>query len=308
MEKKKSGNGYLFVYFSGEGPEGEQVYFAVSEDGLHWMDLNDGKPVLISHIGDKGVRDPFILRAKESGKFFIIGTDLRMENGYTWEEVQINGSRSIVVWESEDLIHWSKERLEEVGIPEAGCVWAPEAIYDEKQGSYLVFWASSVKEEKDPAPKHRIYASYTKDFKVFTPPVKYIERKNHIIDTTIIKDKEWYYRFSKDETTKNIRIDRGENLLNGPFESVTYPELEKIYGVEGPEAFPLDKNGKWCLIIDQFASDGGYLPLICEDLKKDEFHVLPPEVYDMGKNKKRHGSVLVITADEMRILKEYYGN
>ena len=34
--------GYLFVHFTGESPEGEQVYFALSRDGLHWQDLNDG--------------------------------------------------------------------------------------------------------------------------------------------------------------------------------------------------------------------------------------------------------------------------
>ena len=32
--------GYLFVHFTGEQPGGEQIYFAVSEDGLHWKDLN----------------------------------------------------------------------------------------------------------------------------------------------------------------------------------------------------------------------------------------------------------------------------
>ena len=27
-------------------------------------------------------------------------------------------------------------------IPQAGCAWAPEAIYDEKSGFYLVYWAT----------------------------------------------------------------------------------------------------------------------------------------------------------------------
>lgn len=32
--------GYLFGHFIGEGDEnGEQIYFAVSEDGLHFKDL-----------------------------------------------------------------------------------------------------------------------------------------------------------------------------------------------------------------------------------------------------------------------------
>ena len=47
--------GYLFVHFTGEQKDGEQIYFSVSRDGLHWTDLNNGKPVLYSHIGECGV-------------------------------------------------------------------------------------------------------------------------------------------------------------------------------------------------------------------------------------------------------------
>lgn len=298
---------YLFVYFTGESGMGEQVYFSVSRDGLHWEDLDGGTPVLMSHIGEKGVRDPFIIRTVDEKKFYIIATDLRMANGRSWEEVQTDGSRSLVVWESEDLVNWSEERMVEVGIPQAGCVWAPEAIYCEEAESYLVFWASRVQEENDAEPKHRIYASLTKDFREFTPAVKYIEKENHIIDTTIIRDGDYYYRISKDETTKNIRVDRGRDLLNGPFEKVKYPELEAIFGVEGPEAFQLQDSGKWCLIIDQFATNGGYLPLICDDLETEEFHVLKKDEYDMGKTKKRHGSVLCITEEEIERLIAKYG-
>ena len=32
---------YLFSHFAGEKSDGEQVYFAVSRDGLHWQDLDD---------------------------------------------------------------------------------------------------------------------------------------------------------------------------------------------------------------------------------------------------------------------------
>ncbi|MGN0266541.1 MAG: glycoside hydrolase family 43 protein [Lachnospiraceae bacterium] len=298
--------GYLFVYFTGESATGEQVYFSVSYDGLHWRDLNKGRPVLVSHIGEKGVRDPFIIRSENENKFYIIATDLRMANGRSWEEVQTTGSRSIAVWESNDLIHWSWERLEEVGIPEAGCVWAPEAVYDEKRNCYLVFWASRVREKDDRKPKHRIYASMTRDFSTFTKPIKYIEKENDIIDTTIIRDKGFYYRISKDETEKNIRVDRGRDLQEGPFEPVECPELNQIYGVEGPEAFILE-SGKWCLIVDQFASNGGYMPLICESLENGEFHVLEKDQYDMGKSKKRHGSVIPISEKEMEALIETYG-
>ena len=53
-----------------------------------------------------------------------------------------------MVWESTDLVNWSDGRLAEIGIEGAGCVWAPEAIYDETRKKYMMFWASMVKEEE----------------------------------------------------------------------------------------------------------------------------------------------------------------
>ena len=38
--------GYLFVHFTGEQQYGEQIYFSISRDGLHWKDLNGHRPVL----------------------------------------------------------------------------------------------------------------------------------------------------------------------------------------------------------------------------------------------------------------------
>ena len=72
---------YLFTHFIGEQPQGEQIYFSLSKDGLHWKDLNDGKPILYSETGMKGVRDPFVVRDPKNHRFFLIATDLRIEVG-----------------------------------------------------------------------------------------------------------------------------------------------------------------------------------------------------------------------------------
>lgn len=58
--------GYLFAYFTGEGTaDGEQIRYALSRgnDPLHWRELNAGSPVLTSTIGEKGLRDPFVIRS-----------------------------------------------------------------------------------------------------------------------------------------------------------------------------------------------------------------------------------------------------
>ena len=78
--------GYLFVHFIGEQKDGEQIYFSLSRDGLHWEDLMGGRPVLRSGIGEGGARDPFIIRTP--GRFYLIATDLRIEAGKGWEAAQ----------------------------------------------------------------------------------------------------------------------------------------------------------------------------------------------------------------------------
>lgn len=80
---------YLFAFFTGEGHStGEQVYFAQSKDGFNWKALNGAQPVLTSTKGDRGVRDPFILRSHEGDKFYLIATDLRIDNGAGWGAAQ----------------------------------------------------------------------------------------------------------------------------------------------------------------------------------------------------------------------------
>ncbi|MFC7614369.1 hypothetical protein ACFQV2_13415 [Actinokineospora soli] len=55
--------GYLMAHFTGEHANGEQLYLAHSRDGLHWTDLNNGAPVLLSTVGTRGVRDPALVRS-----------------------------------------------------------------------------------------------------------------------------------------------------------------------------------------------------------------------------------------------------
>ncbi len=293
--------GYLFVHFTGEEKDGEQVYFSVSKDGLFWEDLNGQKPVLRSGIGEKGVRDPFCVRDEKNGKFYLIATDLRIEAGKGWDKAVHEGSRDLIVWESEDLVSWSGERSVTVGVEGAGCVWAPESVYDKEKEAFFVFWASNVREPGEAAGKHRIFGSWTKDFKTFSPAVKYLEKECDVIDTTMIFSDGYWYRISKDETTKRLCMERSEALFS-VFEEVKSPALETLFGVEGPEIYRLP-DGSFCLIADQFAAGKGYLPLVCRRLSTGEFESLPEGGYDLGVLKKRHGGVMEITDEEYERLR-----
>ncbi|MFA9559237.1 glycoside hydrolase family 43 protein [Evansella sp. AB-rgal1] len=293
---------YLFVHFihQDEGSaDSEQVYFSVSKDGLKWDTLNDKKPVLRSTQGDKGVRDPFIIRSPKEKKFYIIGTDLSMHYRKDWEEVQRSGSQHIVVWESEDLVHWSDQRLVKVGPETAGCVWAPETIYDKEADDFLVFWASR---ENFGEEKQRIYFSKTKDFNEFTKPELYIERENHVIDTTIIEEDGKYYRFSKDETVKTITVEVSDSLL-GEFTPLD-TNLKDVVGVEGPACFKVKGEERWCLLLDHYAVEKKYFPYFTADLNSAQF--TKGEDLDIPVNSK-HGGVMPITMEEYDALVRAYG-
>lgn len=300
----KEYKGYLFCYFTGkeESFDDEQVYFAVSRDGLKWKDLNDGKPVLRSTIGEGGVRDPFILRMEKEEKYVILATDLQIAKGIDWETAAQRGSTRIVCWESKDMIHWSEPYFFDTGVESAGCAWAPEAVYDAESGHYLVFWAAMT--DGAGGRKHRIYCSTTEDFHHFSKPRVYIEREEDVIDTTILWNGENYYRFSKDECAKRILLEKGKDLKNGPFVPVSSRLLETLKGVEGPAVFRFIGEQKWCLLVDNYQENNGYIPLVTEDLDKGIFTRLPKSEYDFGKNKKRHGSVMYLTEEELERLEK----
>lgn len=298
---------YLFTHFTEDKTgDKESIWFALSYNGLNWKDLGGDTPLLSAKLGTKGIRDPFIIYDEKLKKYFIIATDLLTTSG-NWYNFAHKGSRSLFVWESEDLINWSEERLIEVGIDGAGCVWAPEAVFCNEKDAWFVFWASNVREKGHLHSKQRIYGAFTKDFKEFTPTFKYIDAETDVIDTNIVYDKGYYYRFSKDETNKVIITERSPELLSESWEVIHSDVLSNFYGLEGPETYYIDEIEKWCLIADQYHTHKGYTPFLCEDLSTGNFEQLSPDQFDMGKRKKRHGGVIKITDEQADALIRHLG-
>ncbi|BCM89916.1 hypothetical protein IAD21_01766 [Abditibacteriota bacterium] len=299
--------GFLFVTFKGEqSPMTEQIYFALSKDGRDWTALNGAEPVMISQLGEKGVRDPYLLRSHDGEKFYLLATDLSIHLNRDWKRAVEAGSKSIVVWESTDLVHWSNPRLIPVAAEDAGCTWAPEAIYDEQTGDYLVYWASTNK--RDNFVKQRIWAARTKDFRSFSAPFIYIEKPTTVIDTDIVRDNGHYYRFSKDEKFKAITMEVSENLM-GPWRDVPQFSLEKLRGYEGPQCYLIepgthDKAATWCLILDQYSVGAGYKPFVAQNLESGQF--TPGEGFKFPF-RFRHGSILPVSAEEYERLEASYG-
>ncbi len=298
--------GYLLVYFTGEGADGEQIYFAASKDGLHWEDLNDSKPVLRTDLGEKGVRDPAIVRAQGGKKFYILATDLRIASGKGWDAAMHHGSTSLIIYESTDLVHWSAPRKVDVAgnIPGAGCAWAPEAIYDEASGDYIVYWATI--SPANGIDKARIYYSRTRDFVTFTPSQLYIDRPGEtaIIDTQIVKlnDRSTGYQYYRASGDGQITLEGSDSIL-GKWTTIGDLRSVGLTGkqVEGPILYKLNNSNQWGLWVDQYAAGKGYLFLASSNLSDaSKFRILDPAEYSMGKSKKRHGSILNLSAQEYR--------
>ncbi|MGN0182274.1 MAG: LamG-like jellyroll fold domain-containing protein, partial [Candidatus Ornithomonoglobus sp.] len=309
-EKQEMG-AYLFAHFIGteNSEDCEQIYFSVSDDGTTWKTINGGAPMLRSTIGEKGVRDPYILRG-EDGKFFVIATDLsiynRRDDSNRWGTCQTAGSKSIVIWESNDLVNWSEARLVEVADKNAGCTWAPEAVYDTEKDAYMVFWASKVSD--DGYSTQRIYRSYTKDFKVFTEPEIYIDGGNvSNIDTTIVSDKGVYYRFTKNESKSSITMMKAVSL-DGPWADVSTYTINgtagnTVTGYEGPAIYKLNGTDNWCLLLDYYSKSQGYKPFTTTDISKGVFTSAADFSFDATY---RHGTVMPITTEEYNELIKAY--
>ena len=76
--------GYLMVHFI-EDPQGyaERLYFDLSrgDDPLSWDPLYGGRPLLTSHLGTTGLRDPYMVRDPRNGRVYVMATDLRVFGG-----------------------------------------------------------------------------------------------------------------------------------------------------------------------------------------------------------------------------------
>lgn len=306
---------YLFVHFrETTTPDGEQVYFALSRDGFRWEALNGGRPVLWAYYGDKGVRDMTIVRDKNSGRFHIFATDLSLSYGmrgkysHSWRNININGSKSLAHWQSDDLVHWSEEELIALGDESCGCIWAPDIIFDSKNGDYVLHW-SYCTAENSYGPM-AIYFSCTRDFVSFTKPeLLYRKEDSGCIDSAMYEEDGKYYLFVKSEKNPARMILLVSDNVTGPFtraekfdEAMSVTE-EGLY--EAPTAVRLE-DGRWCLFIDYYGAKGagqGYVPFVADSMASGCF-VRSDAEFDFPYGFK-HGTILTITEEEFDRMKAH---
>jgi hypothetical protein len=310
-------SGYLYVHFKRESADGEQIHFALSEgnDPLHFNDLNGGRPVLTSVLGECGVRDPHIVRSPEGDRFFMVATDLCVNKNSDWDRHVRWGSRSIMVWESADLVDWGEGRLVEVAPPEAGNTWAPESVWDPEREAYLVHWSSTLYDdtEHNGESYNRILCATTRDFREFSEPRVWLDRGWQTLDTTVIDHDGVYYRFLKDIRARDGAAPNGRSIYCETATSLTAPDwaplaegigLGTIVEGEGPLVYQSNTEDKWYLWIDEFSGGRRYVPFETDDLTGGRW--APSPDFRLPRD-PCHGTVLRVTGEEYERLRTVLG-
>lgn len=237
---------FLFTYFVGNGEDG--LHLAWSEDGYKWTALKGGKSYLTPQIGkkEKLMRDPSVVRGPD-GVFHLVWTSGWHENNF--------GHAS-----TRDFLTWSEQQEVPVmaGEPAAQNTWAPEVIWDPVRAEYLIFWATTIPgrfPETEGASEsklnHRLYATTTKDWKIFTPTRLFSDPGFSVIDATFLPGTGRPVLIVKDETVnppkKHLRLARGETVA-GPWKEFAAPFTRDW--VEGPTAIRV--GGAWLVYYDVY--------------------------------------------------------
>ncbi|MBN2181276.1 MAG: glycoside hydrolase family 43 protein [Sedimentisphaerales bacterium] len=245
----KTKENYLFSSFRGNGEDG--LHLAYSHDGLEWIALNNDTSFLKPEVGTKLMRDPCICRGPD-GTFHMVWT-----SGW-WD-------KGIGIAHSKDLIKWSEQKW--LGVmehePTAANCWAPEIFYDKESKKYIIYWSTTIPGRfpdtentgdsgNNRKLNHRIYYITTEDFENYSKVALLYDDGFNVIDATIVKDKDRYVMFIKDETRlpiakKNIRIAFSDKL-EGPYSHASEPISPDW--VEGPTVLKIADT--WYLYYDGY--------------------------------------------------------
>lgn len=293
--------GYLFSYFTGNRVEEEAVRYAISRDGYNYLTLNNNEPVLnsseISSTG--GVRDPHILRGEDGKTFYMVLTDMTSHKGW-------DSNRALILLKSNDLVDWTstiiniQERYS--GHEDLKRVWAPQTVYDDLAGKYMVYWSM----QHGNGPDIIYYAYANEDFTDFEDEPKPLfipENQKSCIDGDIINKNGIYHLFYKTEGHGNgIKHAMTDNLTSGKWIEQPGYKQQTTDAVEGSSIFKLINSDTYILMYDVYGR-GRYE--FCETKDLDVFSVVDHKI--TMDFKPRHGSVIPLTSRELKAITDKWG-
>jgi len=184
----------LLSFFRGNGQAG--IFLAASDDGLHFTELNDGKPIMkpAPWARQNLTRDPSMVY--QDGKFHAVWTTGWKGDCFAYAE-------------SKDLVTWSEPvRVEPFGGKKPKNTWAPEICWDPLQKNYLILWSSTLE-----GNGNHIYSTRTADGKTFSPAQLFLDRPFGCIDAFPFRQAEsnrWLLIYKNEEAEtkggKNLHV------------------------------------------------------------------------------------------------------
>ena len=236
-------NNKAFLFTSFHEPANAGLRMLYSYDGYKWKDLDT--VLLRPQVGNQQVmRDPSMLQGPD-GVFHLVWTS-------SWR-----GDKGFGYASSNDLIHWSQERLLPVmqHEPTTVNVWAPELFYDDVQHRFIIIWASCIpgrfeKGQEEDSNNHRLYVTTTPDFQTFTPTVLFFDAGFSVIDAEIVKRKvNDYVLVLKDNSRpeRDIKVAFATNAM-GPYSNVSKAFSDNF--TEGPSVVKI--KDEWLIYYDSY--------------------------------------------------------
>ncbi|KAI1391909.1 glycoside hydrolase family 43 protein [Hypoxylon trugodes] len=299
--------GYLISTFSDATPQ-VQFHLSKGNSATSFSFLNKGKPVLASTVGTKGVRDIFLATNSARSEYYLLATDLDINvSGFSWDKATRQGSHSLVIWKSTDLVNWSGPSLRTVEDATAGMAWAPSAVWDDATSQYYLFWSSRLYAASDTkhtgtATLDRIRYATTKDFATFSEPKDYwAPTGTGLIDQEFqyLGSKGAYARFAKNESTSQIYQEITSDGLFGTWTRVGLVTSDTPR--EGPASFADNVTpGLYHLLLDDYTQ---YVPYQTTDIRTLAWKKSSTSGFPTGL---KHGSVTPVTQKEYDALAAAY--
>lgn len=240
---------YLFAYFTGDTVDGQKIRFATSSDGKKFRTLNNGNYTVTQKTGTQCARDPYLFYSEKENCYYLLATDYDYSHN-NWGDKQ----STMTVWKSNDLITWSNEtHIDAKNIPGGSFennLWAPQALWDDAEQKYMVYYSTDVKGSK------AVVYSYTSDlFDVtkYSAPQKIGDFAFSNIDADITKVGDEYVLFIKNEDGNSKKIYAAVSSTPNSFSN---PVLlnSKNKSFEGPQLYKTSTG--YTLAFDEYGNSG----------------------------------------------------
>ena len=329
---------YLMAYFTGNvgvkyDGKGQAIRFAVSDDGSDFTALNGNAPAILQTTGTHNARDPYIFRGHD-GDYYLVATDATYDSRDHENVQNVWGvaQSTMTVWHSSDLTHWDSETHIDLKdkIPDFdNNVWAPQVIWDDNVGEYLVYFSTAINN----ASGKKIYYTYTSDL---TDASKY-ETPNRLvnlsfdnnIDADITAYNGRYVMVLKNESTARIYLSVSDKLGTDSFTKsvqIQGGSLKDI-GLEGPQIYKVsDDDTTYKFIADEYGGNKGFssVEFNMDNLLTAFDNANDGDLVDItdssiatssvskisgtAADSIRHGSVIQITTPQYESLKSSFAN